>query len=334
MTLYFRPLVQQGAARPADALALAGGPLWFTHAERIGRSETSRVVPVSEIPDARRARLSAPRAPVAGLDMAHPQVMGILNVTPDSFSDGGKHAARDSALQAGLAMVSAGATIIDIGGESTRPGAALVPDDEEIRRTAPVIAGLRSATKAAISIDTRKHAVAGAALDAGATLVNDVSGFIFDADLAPLCAARAAPVCIMHAQGDPATMQDDPRYDDVLLDVYDFLETRVNALVDLGIPRGQILIDPGIGFGKTLAHNLRLLGNLSLFHGIGCAILLGASRKGFIGRIGQAPDPEARFPGSIAVGLAALAQGVQVLRVHDVAETVQAVRLWDAVRQR
>jgi dihydropteroate synthase len=129
-------------------------------------------------------------------------------------------------------------------------------------------------------------------------------------------------------------MQDDPRYDDVLLDVYDFLETRVHALVDCGIPRGQILIDPGIGFGKTLAHNLRLLGNLSLFHGIGCPILLGASRKGFIGRIGQAPDPEARFPGSIAVGLAALAQGVQVLRVHDVAETVQAVRLWDAVRQR
>jgi dihydropteroate synthase len=334
VTLYFRPLVQQGAARPADALALAGGPLWFTHAERIDRSETSRVVPVSDIPAAWRARLSAPRALVAGLDMAHSQVMGILNVTPDSFSDGGKHAACDSALEAGLAMVSAGATIIDIGGESTRPGAALVPDDEEIHRTAPVIQGLRRATKAAISIDTRKHAVAGAALDAGATLVNDVSGFTFDADLAPLCAARSAPVCIMHAQGDPATMQDDPRYDDVLLDVYDFLETRVNALVDLGIPLGQILIDPGIGFGKTLAHNLRLLGNLSLFHGIGCAILLGASRKGFIGRIGQAPDPVARFPGSIAVGLAALAQGVQVLRVHDVAETVQAVRLWDAVRQR
>ncbi|MDK3075924.1 dihydropteroate synthase [Sedimentitalea sp. JM2-8] len=334
MTGYYRPLVQQGAARPAHAFALAGGPLWFTHAERISRSEPSRVVSAVDIPDVWRDRLSAPRAPVAGLGMTHPQVMGILNVTPDSFSDGGKHAAFDSALNAGLAMVSAGAAIIDIGGESTRPGAEPVPDDEEIRRTAPVIAGLQGTTKAAISIDTRKHAVARAALDAGATLVNDVSGFTFDADLAPLCAERSAPVCIMHARGDPATMQDDPRYDDVRLDVYDFLETRVNALVDFGMPRGQILIDPGIGFGKTQAHNLALLENLSLFHGIGCAILLGVSRKGFIGRIGQAPDPETRFPGSIAVGLAALAQGVQVLRVHDVAETVQAVRLWNAVRQR
>ena len=163
-------------------------------------------------------------------------------------------------------------------------------------------------------------------------LVNDVAGFTFDPDLAPLCAARDVPVCIMHALGDPATMQDDPVYEDVVLDVYDFLGARIDALVAAGVKRDRIIVDPGIGFGKTRDHNLDLLRNLAIFHGLGCPVLLGASRKGFIGTIGRAADPRDRMPGSVAVALAAAAQGVQILRVHDVAETKQALRLWSAVR--
>lgn len=332
MSGYFRPLAQQGAPRAPGALPLAGGALWFTHAERLDRGGRSEVLPTAEIPAGTLERLTAPREPVAGLDMSGPHLMGILNVTPDSFSDGGRHFAVADALRAAQAMVAQGVSILDIGGESTRPGAAEVPVDEEIRRIAPVIEAIRHEMATAISIDTRKTDVARAALAAGANLVNDVSGFTFDANLAPLCAEAGTPVCVMHAQGDPATMQQDPYYDDVLLDVYDFLSAQVERLVTAGLPRGQIVIDPGIGFGKTQDHNLALLRNLSLFHAIGCPILLGVSRKRFIGNIGKEPLAEARAPGSIAVGLAGFAQGVQILRVHDVDETAQALRLWAAVR--
>ncbi|MCW8843390.1 MAG: dihydropteroate synthase, partial [Rhodobacteraceae bacterium] len=228
-------------------------------------------------------------------------------------------------------MAAQGATLIDIGGESTRPGAVEVAVDEEMRRTAPVIARVAEALAVPISIDTRKAEVARAALDAGALMVNDVAGFTFDADLAPLCAARGAPVCVMHAQGDPQTMQDDPRYENVLLDVYDFLEARIEALVAAGIARDRIVVDPGIGFGKTMAHNLALLARLSLFHSLGCPVLLGASRKGFIKVIGDAPDPENRVGGSVAVALEGIAQGVQIVRVHDVDDTRQAMHVWQAV---
>jgi dihydropteroate synthase len=330
---YARPLVQHGPARPDGALPLAGRPdLWFTHAELLSRDAPPRLIAAADLPEALRANLTAPRAPVAGLDMASPQIMGILNTTPDSFSDGGKHVDPEIAGRAARAMLDAGAAILDVGGESTRPGATTIEPAVEIARTAPVIAALRQDTDAPISIDTRKSAVAAAALDAGATLVNDVAGFTFDPDLAPLCAERGVPVCVMHALGDPATMQQDPRYDEVLLDVYDFLAARIAALTALNIPRDRIVIDPGIGFGKTRAHNLALLRGLATFHGLGCPILLGVSRKRFIGDIGQAPDPAARAPGSIAAGLAGLAQGVQILRVHDVADTAQALRLWTASR--
>ncbi|TDE41039.1 dihydropteroate synthase [Antarcticimicrobium sediminis] len=332
MTFYYRPLVQYGAARPDDALPLAGGPLWFTHVEALARGQGARVIPAWEVPDHDLEPLVARRAPVAGLPMNRPAIMGILNTTPDSFSDGGKHHAADAALAGAHAMIDAGADILDIGGESTRPGAAEVPADAEIARTAPVIAAIRRDSSIPISIDTRKAAVARATLDAGADLVNDVAGFTFDADLAPLCAERAVPVCVMHSQGDPETMQQDPQYDNVLLDVYDFLAERIAVLERQGIARARIVTDPGIGFGKTRDHNLTLLRGLSLFHGLGCPILLGVSRKKFIGTIGQEPRPEARAPGSIAVGLAGLAQGVQILRVHDVRETVQAQRLWLAAR--
>jgi dihydropteroate synthase len=329
----YRPLPQAGRARPEDALPLAGGALWFTHAERLSRAEPPRVLQAGQIPAPVLARLTAPRADVLGFDLSRPRLMGILNVTPDSFSDGGRFAAFEDAVAAGLAMQASGADLIDIGGESTRPGAAELPEAEEIRRTAPVIAALRAAGGALpLSIDTRKAGVARAALATVAGMVNDVSGFTFDTALAPLCAASGVPVCVMHAQGDPATMQDAPAYDDVVLDVCDFLETRIAALEAQGIVRERIVVDPGIGFGKTQAHNLALLRNIAVFHGLGCPVLLGASRKGFIGRIGKETQALRRAPGSIAVALAALAQGVQLLRVHDVAETAQALRLWRAVR--
>ena len=328
--IYWRPLVQSGEARPNGAVPLAGGPLWFSQVERLERGHAPEVVPAAEA-GAALVALAAPRAGFAGLTMDAPRIMGILNVTPDSFSDGGQFLAPAAALVQAHAM-AAGADILDIGGESTRPGAAPVEIAEEIARTAPLIAALRAGgLTLPISIDTRKAVVAEAALDAGADLVNDVAALTYDDDLGPLLAARRAPVVLMHHQGRPETMQDDPRYDDVLLDVYDWLAERVAAAEAIGIARDRIAVDPGIGFGKTQSHNLALLRGLSLLHGLGCPILLGASRKRFIGTIGGAVQAQARMPGSVAVALAGVAQGVQMVRVHDVAETRQALRLWQAI---
>lgn len=329
---YYRPVSRIDAARPEGALTLAGGWCWFDTVEVLERRQPPYLLPARELPEAVATRLTARRPSVAGLAMGAPQIMGILNVTPDSFSDGGVHIDPAQALAHAHAMTAAGAAILDVGGESTRPGAAQVIIDTEIGRTAPVIAAIRAEIAAPISIDTRKTAVAREAARAGAGLVNDVSGFTFDPDLAPFASENALPVCVMHAQGSPETMQADPRYDDVLLDVYDWLAVRVAALIALGIPHGAIIVDPGIGFGKTQAHNLRLLRNLSLFHGLGCPILLGASRKRFIGDLSRTPEAKDRMPGSLAVALGAVAQGVQILRVHDVAETRAALDLWQAVR--
>ncbi len=333
MNDYFRPLVRNDLPRPADAVPLAGGAGWFTHAEHLRRDGSDGCVPAARLPSAVMDALTRPRAPICGLSLDRPRIMGILNVTPDSFSDGG---AFDSAVRAeshGRRMIAEGADMIDIGGESTRPGAQPVPVRVEIERVSPVIAALSRAEGAVVSIDTRKTAVAEAARTAGAALINDVSGFTHDATLAGFCAREALPVCVMHALGDPTTMQDDPRYENVLLDVFDFLAAQVRMLVDRGIPRERIIVDPGIGFGKTQGHNLDLLRNVSLFHGIGCAVLVGASRKKFIGRISGVERAADRVPGSIAVALGCVAQGVQFLRVHDVAQTVHALALWRAVQQ-
>jgi dihydropteroate synthase len=227
-------------------------------------------------------------------------------------------------------MALDGAALLDIGGESTRPGAAEVPVAEEIARTEPVIAALRGAGLP-LSIDTRKAEVARAALAAGAAIVNDVSALTFDAGLAGVVAAAGVPLVLMHAQGTPATMQDAPVYDDVLLDVYDWLEARIAAAEAAGIARGRIVVDPGIGFGKTAAHNLALIRGLSLFHGLGCPLLLGASRKRFIGMISGEERADRRVAGSLAVALAGAAQGAQLLRVHDVAETRAALALARAI---
>lgn len=328
---YWRAIPQTDAHRPAGALTLAGGWCWFDTVERIERGGGRTLVPAGEAPADLLDRITAPRANVAGLSLETPRLMGILNVTPDSFSDGGLFNAPDAALAQARAMAADGADILDIGGESTRPGAAFVDADEETARTAPVIKALRAEVTTPISIDTRKAAVAQAALDAGADLVNDVAAFTFDPAMAEVTAQAGAPCCLMHAQGDPATMQDAPRYDDVTLDVYDFLESRVQVAEAAGIRRSRIIVDPGIGFGKTLDHNLTLLKNLSIFHSLGCGVLLGASRKRFIGTIGNAPEARDRMPGSVAIALHGVRQGMQMLRVHDTKATKQAINLHMAV---
>ncbi len=315
--------------RPDRAVSLAGGWSWFTDVEVLERGRVPVVIPADQC-DVDLTPLTAARAPIAGLAWHTPHVMGILNVTPDSFSDGGQHAG-DAATAHAQRMVQEGAAMIDVGGESTRPGAETVDPQDEIARTAPAIAAMRAAgIDTPVSIDTRKAAVAAAALDAGADIVNDVAGLTYDTALAPLCAARGAPVCVMHAQGDPATMHHDPQYDDVLLDVYDYLSGRIAELTAQGIARDRIIVDPGIGFGKTLDHNMVLLNRLSLFHGLGAPILLGVSRKRFIGTLAAEPDAAKRGPGSVGVALAALGQGVQLIRAHDVALHTQAIALWRA----
>lgn len=320
-------------ARPAGALTLAGGWCWFDRVEVLERGRAPQVVPVGELTAAQLAQLVAPRSAFGGLTMEAPRIMGILNVTPDSFSDGGLFLRPEAAVMQARQM-AAGAEIIDVGGESTRPGAAEVAAQEEIARTAPVIAALRAGgLEGAISIDTRKADVAQAAFAAGATILNDVTALAFDPAMAAVAADLQAPVILMHSIATPETMQDDPQYDDVLLDVFDALAARVAVAEAAGIPRARLAVDPGIGFGKTLAHNLALLNRLSLFHALGLPVLLGASRKRFIGTIGAEAEAARRMPGSLAVALAGVAQGVQMIRVHDVAETRQALSLWRAVTE-
>ena len=259
---------------------------------------------------------------------AWPAIMGIVNVTPDSFSDGGQLNTALQAVEHGLTMIEEGAHVLDIGGESTRPGAAYVTEAEELDRVMPVIEGLVAAKcPVPISIDTRKAGVAKAALAAGARLFNDVSALTHDEDSTAI-ARKADAICLMHAQGTPETMQQNPTYDDVVLDVFDFLEERVQHAENAGISRDRVIVDPGIGFGKTLSHNVRVLQHLSLLQSLGCAVLLGVSRKGFIGALSGEQVASKRAPGSIAAGIAGLSQGCQALRVHDVAETAQAVAVW------
>jgi dihydropteroate synthase len=290
------------------------------------------VVPIADIPDNILENITCDRASICGLDMTTPQIMGILNVTPDSFSDGGQHHSFDDAVARAKKMVDQGADLLDVGGESTRPGADFVESRDEINRTMPVIKALRAAgVTTPVSIDTRKADVAKAALAAGAVMFNDVTALQYDADSLPLACEMQPFVCLMHSPSDPKTMQDDPTYADVLLDIYDHLEERVAACVRAGLPKSRIVVDPGIGFGKTLDHNLQLIRGLSLFHGLGCAVLLGVSRKRFIGTLGDAQEPADRVPGSLALGLEGLQQGVQFLRVHDIWQTRQAINLWKSI---
>lgn len=354
--LYLRPV--QFVDSPVDLDGrvdrLAGGMTWFAAYELIisngDMREVREVFPVEKIdeviaslPDNRaeaatalRARIQGARAPLTlgerVIRFDQPQVAGILNMTPDSFSDGGLNLDDpESAAAAGIAMSSAGAALIDVGGESTRPGAANVWEGDEIERVVPVIERL-SLAGTAVSIDTRKAAVMEAALQAGAHMVNDVAALLWDDRALDVVVRAGCPVVLMHSPDPKKELHPDHRYADALLEVYDWLEARVAAVVAAGVPREKILVDPGIGFGKTLQVNLQLLNGLALFQGLGCPVMLGVSRKRMIGALsGEAPAGQ-RLGGSVALAARGVDHGVQLLRVHDVAETVQALRVWRGLR--
>jgi dihydropteroate synthase len=325
---------------------LAGGLNWFSAVELIQVDGNKRVS--TELASVERIEgrfdddmaaqwkaLTATRSPLKlgerTIRLDQPQVMGIVNATPDSFSDGGQFADAAAAAAAGADMAANGAAIVDVGGESTRPGAKPVWEGDEIERVGPVIRQL-AAGGAAVSVDTRKADVITAALEAGARMINDVSALTYDDRSAGVVAAAGVPVVLMHHKGAPETMQDDPRYDDVLVEVYCWLEERIEAAVEAGIARELILVDPGFGFGKNVGHNLEIMNGLALFHSLGCPMVVGASRKRTIGALsGEAPADQ-RLGGSIAFALKAVEQGAQLLRVHDVPETVQALRVWRGLR--
>ena len=322
MTAYWRPILGQG---PRQGSPLGESPLWFETVEKIERGGNREELGLASLDADTLETLTSPRPQICGLSMDRHRIMGILNVTPDSFSDGGRLEDIDLAVQTAKNMVANGADILDVGGESTRPGAKEVPVQEEIDRVVPLIERIK--TLAPVSIDTRKSEVARAALDAGAAMVNDVSALTFDPEMARLVAERSVPICLMHAQGAPETMQDNPQYGDVLLDVYDGLSDAINRARAAGIAKTNIIADPGIGFGKTLDHNLTLLRDIALFHGLGVPTLLGASRKRFIGTITGEADAGQRLAGSLTVALHAAAQGVQIIRVHDIKETNEALKM-------
>ena len=261
-----------------------------------------------------------------------PRVMGIVNVTPDSFSDGGRFLAHDAALTQALKLIADGADILDIGGESTRPGAAPLPEGEEIARVVPLIAAIRAASDVAISIDTMKPAVARAAVAAGASIWNDVAALRFTPDAPEVAAALGCEVVLMHMLGQPGTMQDAPRYDDVVAEVEAFLLARALTAMTAGVARDKIWLDPGIGFGKTPAHNLALLAALPRFVALGYPILLGASRKRFIAALDPlGAEAGERLGGSLAAHLHGASAGVAAVRAHDVRETAQALAVWGAI---
>jgi dihydropteroate synthase len=321
--------VSFGAALPlaGGAIAFSAVRLWegepgnIKHA--VARTSTMQAIDeprVKELLD----RLSAPRASVAGVSMDRPRLMAIVNVTPDSFSDGGETYDPAAAIARAKAFSDGGADFIDIGGESTRPGADAVPAEEEARRILPVLRGLAT-LKTPVSVDTRKPETMRAAAEVRADIVNDVSALTFAPDSLETAALLRKPVVLMHAQGDPKTMQDNPSYADVVVEVYDFLASRIEAAVAAGLPRDSLIVDPGFGFGKTSAHNASLLRHIGMLHGLGVPLLVGASRKRSLqAAAGGKPGPSA----SIAAALEAASQGVQILRVHDFEETRQALAVW------
>ena len=342
---YLRPIqfADTPVGRDGEVARLAGGLQWFAAYELIavkgGRRVLQVAVPVGDLPEelaGLAARISAPRAALTlgerVLRMDQPQVMGILNVTPDSFSDGDTHYGDpEGAAAFGVDLSAAGAAIIDVGGESTRPGAEPLWEGDEVKRVVPVVERLaRSGT--AVSIDTRKAPVMEAALAAGAHIVNDVAALLWDPRALDVVVKSGCPVVLMHSPDPAKGPHGGNGYKDVLIEVYDWLEKRVDDVVAAGVDRAKILIDPGIGFGKSLADNLALLNGLTLFHGIGCPIVLGASRKRMIGALSVEAPADARLGGSVALALKGAELGAQLIRVHDVFETAQALRVWRGLR--
>jgi dihydropteroate synthase len=326
----------------ADGIAaqLAGGPLAFSACELFMPGRDGVDIFAAAFRDAAAwiaseggagaasalARLSAPRRPFAGVPMDRPRLMGVVNVTPDSFSDGGRFLDAEAAIGHGLDLIEAGCEIIDIGGESTRPGAEPVPEAEELRRVVPVLRGL-AGRGVAVSIDTRRPAVMRVAIEAGASIVNDVTALTADPGSLAVAAESGVSVVLMHMRGEPATMQRRPSYAHAPYEILEYLRSRVAACRVAGIPPSRIAVDPGIGFGKTPAHNAQLIAEAALFHDLGCAVVFGTSRKSFIARLSRGEPAPERLPGTLAMLAAAAAQGVQIHRVHDVAEARQALAI-------
>ncbi|WP_239987491.1 dihydropteroate synthase [Sphingosinithalassobacter portus] len=352
--IYLRPVqfVDTPVGRDGEVARLAGGLQWFAAYELTAMVEGARAlrrtVPVAELNAVANeiaqgeallglaARISAPRPPLPlgerALRFDQPQVMGILNVTPDSFSDGGKHLDDPAAAAgAGVDMSAAGAAVIDVGGESTRPCAETVWEGDEIARSVPVVERLVRGG-ALVSIDTRKAGVMEAALAAGAHIVNDVAALLWDDRAVEVVAKAGCPVVLMHSPDPKKGPHGGSGYRDPLIETYDWLEARVDAVVAAGIERTKILVDPGIGFGKSLSDNLALLNGLALFHGLGCPVVLGASRKRIVGALANEAPAEQRLGGSLALALKGAELGAQLIRVHDVFETVQALRVWRGMR--
>jgi dihydropteroate synthase len=343
MSLYLRPtaFVDTPVGFDGQVHRLAGGLCFFSAYEVSARGQSKRLVPVSEIDSVAGAapiiaRITGARSALKmgerTIPIDQPRVMAILNMTPDSFSDGGKNGDDpDAAAQIGFSMGDAGAAIIDVGGESTRPGAQPVWEGDEISRVQPVIERLARGG-AIVSLDTRKASVMEAGLSAGAAIINDVSGLMFDAQAVPLLKDQNCPVVIMH--WSDATTHESSGSATPLYDVYDWLEARIAALEMNGIVRDRIIVDPGIGFGKSVTNNLAILNGLSLFHGLGCPLLVGASRKRFIGALSHEAPAEQRLGGSLTVAVKAVEQGAHIVRVHDVPETAQALKVWRGLRDR
>ena len=353
--IYLRPcaFIETPIGFDGQAARLAGTMNYFSALEVIqtegGKRASKAFVPLSgldahldtlpsELAEKARQQFAHITAPRPALKMGartilldQPRVMAILNCTPDSFSDGGKHEDVEAQALAGGEMAAAGAAIIDVGGESTRPGAPLVWEGDEIKRVQPVIERLARGGHA-VSIDTRKAAVMEAALQAGATMINDISALLYDDRSLEVAKRSNCPIALMHAPSQSSDPHKNDGYHDVLFDVYDWLEERVEALVAKGISRDRLLIDPGLGFGKSLSDNLVLVNNLSIFHGIGCPILFGASRKRMIGALSNEAAADARLGGSIFLAMKAVEQGAHIVRVHDVPETVQAIHVWRGLR--
>lgn len=330
------------------ALWLAGGPLAFSRVRLLLRAEVGAVAEVGfkleelrswadrtnsvTTLDVALARLTDPRPDILSAGHARPKIVGVLNVTPDSFSDGGQFENVEAAISHGMGMIDDGADMIDIGGESTRPGADPVSPEHQCRRIIPVIEAL--AGRIPISVDTRSAQVMRSAVAAGASVVNDVSALSADPEALEAVADLGCPVILMHSLRAPKTMQVAPRYRDVRLDIADYLDKRLAACAAQGISRDRIVVDPGIGFGQNDTHIALLLRDLAVLHGLGCAVMLGASRKSFIGRIDREGPASARLGGSVAAATLGLTRGVQFLRVHDVAQTRQAVAVWRHIEGR
>ena len=335
MTVYYRPIIQNDSSRPEFHFNLGDQNQWFDRFERLERGKSSNNISANAVPEEVIKNITSIRKSCFLGHLKLPLVMGILNITPDSFSDGGKNFQALDAIESAYNMNCNGVDVIDVGGESTRPGAEKVSAELEISRIELVIRAIKSKQpRCRISVDTRKARVMRGVIELGVDFINDVSALTFDKKSIQVLAGKNVQVCLMHGGLNPKHMQENTTYDDVLLDVYDYLEERIASSVAGGIKKENIIVDPGIGFGKTEDQNIRLIQKASIFHSLGCPVLYGVSRKAFIGRISGVEKASDRFPGSISVALDLIRQGVQFIRVHDISETRQALALWEAINDK